>query len=213
MLSLDPNKRMNAEEVLNDSWLKQRANNEIPDTPIAVKALKNMTNFRAGLKLQQAALSYITTQMSTSQEITKLRDLFIRLDLNGDGRLSRDELLAGYKLLGLETPNDIEGIIQHCDADGSGFIDYTEFLTSTINWRQALSRERLECAFRAFDTDNSGTITVQELKAFIGGDDVEEETWLKMLEEADTNGDGEIDFDEFVEVMSKYLLNNVGMGV
>ena len=213
MLSLDPNKRMNAEEVLNDTWLKQRANNEIPDTPIAVKALRNLSNFRAGLKLQQAALSYITTQMSTSQEISKLRDLFIRLDLNGDGVLSRDELLAGYKLLGLDTPSDIEDIIERCDADGSGFIDYTEFLTATINWRGALSKERLEDAFRAFDTDNSGKITVQELKDFIGGNDVQEETWISMLEEADTNGDGEIDFDEFVEVMSKYLFNSLSSKV
>jgi Ca2+-binding EF-hand superfamily protein len=31
-----------------------------------------------------------------------------------------------------------------------------------------LSRERLEIAFRAFDTDNSGTITADELKDMLG---------------------------------------------
>ena len=152
--------------------------------------------------------------MSSTDELSKLRDAFILLDLDGDGVLSREELLQGFKILGIRSKTDVEDIILRCDSDGSGFIDYSEFLTATINWREALSRERLEVAFKAFDIDGSGKITVDEIKLFIGGNDnIEETGWVKMIEGVDKNGDGEVDFDEFFDLMTKHFSSTGDLGV
>lgn len=218
MLTLDPAERPSAKEVLRDPWLKKRATNQIEDRPVTTDTLKNLSTFRvisiqSGLKLQQATLSFIASQMSSSEEISKLRDVFIRLDTDGNGVLSREELTQGFKILGLKSITDVEDIIQRCDADGSGFIDYSEFLTATINWREALSRERLEAAFKAYDIDGSGKITVEEIKLFIGGNDnIEEAEWRQMLEGVDKNGDGEVDFDEFFDLMTKHLVSSTDLG-
>ena len=53
-------------------------------------------------------------------------------DENGDGKLSREELCNGYKGVGIDI-DDIDTMINEWDVDGSGFIDYTEFIAATIN--------------------------------------------------------------------------------
>jgi calcium-dependent protein kinase len=50
------------------------------------------------------------------------------------------------------------------DTDGSGEIDYTEFVIATMNRNRLLSKDRLQAAFNAFDTDRSGSISADELK-------------------------------------------------
>jgi calcium-dependent protein kinase len=67
-----------------------------------------------------------------------------------------------------------------------------------------LSRERLEIAFRAFDTDGSGTITADELRAMLGKHhDYDEQMWNELIAEVDSNGDGVIDMNEFCDMMMK----------
>lgn len=54
------------------------------------------------------------------------------------------------------------------------------------------------------DTDGSGKIDKNELKQILGKEkglanhDKGDEYWEQLIKEADTNGDGEIDYDEFV---------------
>jgi Ca2+-binding EF-hand superfamily protein len=63
---------------------------------------------------------------------------------------------------------EVDKIMREVDTDRSGEIDYSEFVAASLNRAKLLSRERLEAAFKAFDTDGSGTITADELKAMLG---------------------------------------------
>ena len=53
--------------------------------------------------------------------------------------------------------------MKNVDLDGNGYIDYNEFLTVSVNRDKVLMKENLECAFKAFDIDNSGKISLEEL--------------------------------------------------
>lgn len=58
------------------------------------------------------------------------------MDKNGDGQLSREEVLSGYNLIsdGVGDPEEtVDKIFLECDANNSGFIDYTEFVAATID--------------------------------------------------------------------------------
>jgi len=114
------------------------------------------------MKLQQATLMYIVTQLTSKKEKEELQKTFNALDENGDGKLSRAELIQGYT----KTFNDpeiaakeVDRIMKAVDVDGSGFIDYSgtihdlsiEFLLATVNKQKAVSQENLKKAFQLFD--------------------------------------------------------------
>lgn len=70
-----------------------------------------------------------------------------------------------------DAEEEVQRIMQSVDLDNSGFIDYTEFLTATMERDKLLSKSNLETAFEAFDKDGSGSITALELRQMIGGED------------------------------------------
>lgn len=45
----------------------------------------------------------------------------------------------------------VDKIMEQADADGSGEIDYSEWVVATINKKKLLSNEKLEAAFQLFD--------------------------------------------------------------
>ena len=93
------------------------------------------------------------------------------------------------------------------DLDDSGLISYDEFLSAMISSKKILTDERLEKAFKMFDKDNSGKLSVHEIISIFGGD---EESWKKVIEQIDLNQDGEVDFNEF-KTMMVTVDKNVGI--
>eukprot|EP00358_Blepharisma_japonicum_P007386 CAMPEP_0202943240 /NCGR_PEP_ID=MMETSP1395-20130829/3605_1 /ASSEMBLY_ACC=CAM_ASM_000871 /TAXON_ID=5961 /ORGANISM="Blepharisma japonicum, Strain Stock R1072" /LENGTH=134 /DNA_ID=CAMNT_0049640445 /DNA_START=1138 /DNA_END=1538 /DNA_ORIENTATION=+ len=123
------------------------------------------------------------------------------LDADGDGQLSREELIAGAEILDLPLKFDVETILKNCDLDGDGFINYNEFLTASIDWKTTLTRKKLEAAFRAFDLDGNGVIELDELRKMLGSGEVDDNILLEVMNQADKNGDGVIDLKEFEEAI------------
>jgi calcium-dependent protein kinase len=94
------------------------------------------------------------------------------------------------------------------DSDGSGEIDYSEWVVATINKTRLLSHEKLEQAFKLFDKDESGSISSEEVREVLGvGKNIDEKIWNEIIIEVDGNGDGEISFEEFKTMMQKLLTN------
>ena len=54
--------------------------------------------------------------------------------------------------------------MKRADTDNSGFIDYSEFLSACVDYKTHLSKQNLKSVFKYFDTDGSGTITLNELR-------------------------------------------------
>ena len=72
--------------------------------------------------------------------------------------------------------------------------------------------EKLKSAFKVFDKNGDGKITSLELEEVQGKhegyQDKPKEFWTNLIAESDKNGDGEIDYDEFVTmIMGKTLLD------
>jgi len=203
MLTLDPSARPTAKEVFLDSWVQNSGNSQVQNNLIASKSLKNLYRFRSAMFFQQVTLEYIASHLTTAEEVSELRKAFIAIDEDGDGKLSLQELESAYQNASIHI-DSIHKILDVCDVDGNGLIDYTEFITATINWRKSLNDEKLEGAFEAFDKNGDGTISIDELELFLG-DAVSNECGIlnEIFFEADTNGDGVIDLEEFKTLMLK----------
>lgn len=84
-------------------------------------------------------------------------------------------------------------------------VDYNEFLAATLNAANLAKEENLLRAFEHFDADNSGYITKNELiEALTGYGEVD--NLEAILEDVDKDQDGNIDYEEFREMM----LRNIG---
>ena len=78
---------------------------------------------------------------------------------------------------------------------------------ATINKKKLLSRDKLIATFKMFDIDNSGSISVDEVKMILGvGKKFSDTVWEQVISEVDQNKDGQISFDEFEKMMSKFLV-------
>lgn len=116
--------------------------------------------------------------------------------------------MEGYKqIMGdMAAEDEVDKIMKIADADGSGEIDYSEFVVATMDKRKLLSNEKLETAFNLFDKDGSGSISANEIKDVLGvGKNIDEKVWNDIVLEVDGNGDGEISFGEFKIMMQKLL--------
>ncbi|CAK9082900.1 Calcium-dependent protein kinase 12 (OsCDPK12) (OsCPK12) [Durusdinium trenchii] len=119
-------------------------------------------------KLKKAALNVIATQL-TDDAIKDLKELFMAMDDNNDGTLSVAELKEGLTKAGVAVPADLAAMMERIDTDGSGVIDYSEFMAATLDKRQWVAEDACWRAFKTFDQDGSGHIDKEELMKLLGG--------------------------------------------
>lgn len=203
LLKMNPKERCTAQRALEHVWVASTAP-RAKNVPMDQSIMGNLRAFRGQNKLKKAALQVIANQMNETQ-IKQLREVFVGLDANGDGLLTAAELQEGMKKAGFEEiPADLQQIMNDVDADKSGVIDYTEFLAATLDKKMYMQEDIVWQAFRVFDKNGDGRISREEIAAVLGDDGVAAQAnrdMAELLKEVDANGDGEIDFDEFMQMM------------
>ena len=213
MLKKNPNERLSAEMCLRHKWFRmlddlERNKNTKNFKQIQINAIQHMSQFVKENRFKQAVLQFISTQFNIQKEEGDLRDLFKSMDVSGTGQLTKEEF--SKKLIELYGENDgkemATNIFNSLDLDGSGKISYDEFLSAMINSKKVVTEERLEKAFKMFDKDNSGKLSVKEIRNVFGGS---EEQWKQVINEVDLNNDGEVDFGEFKIMMINMNKNNI----
>ena len=157
-----------------------------------------MKNYTKSNKFKKAVLTFIASRLR-DDEIKQLREIFASLDVNNDGTLTFDEINQGCSKL--EASLNFQEIFKSLDTDGSGSINYTEFLAATIDKKIYLKQEKLFEAFKSFDKDNSGKISVKEIGTIINAQNEDYELLEEEIKKFDLNGDGEIDYSEFCNMM------------
>lgn len=202
LLTLDPSKRPTISEMLSHPWLKEYG--VASEKPLDSVVVDRMKHFAAMTRLRKAAI-LIAAKYLGADEIQGLKELFKSFDVDGDGTITLEEFKQGLRagMGGGDALSDaeIEKVMQEADVDGSGAIDYNEFLASTVNLSLLQREDVLRKMFLELDADGSGTLTVEEIEAALGQTSlggIDHADVLELVRRADANGDGVIDFDEFV---------------
>ena len=200
------NMRFSAKQAILHPWIQNMSVHEFSHSGVNVMSsvLTNLRTFTQGRKLKEAVQTFIATQLLTTQETKELREAFREIDKNGDGKLSRQELLEEYlKTMDPATAEEeVNQIMAKVDTDHSGFIDYTEFLRASLDMKKLFNANNLEMAFTMIDTDGSGKISASELQKLLGNEDLcDDQIWKQIIGQVDQNGDGEIDLREFKDIV------------
>ncbi|PUZ62844.1 hypothetical protein GQ55_3G019400 [Panicum hallii var. hallii] len=149
----------------------------------------------------------VVEQQLSKQQIEEFREAFSLFDKDGDGTITTKELGTVMGSLGQSpTEEELQEMVKEVDADGSGAIDFQEFLTLLARQMRESSgadEEELREAFRVFDQDQNGFISRDELRHVLQnlGERLSDEELAEMLREADVDGDGQINYTEFAKVM------------
>ena len=138
----------------------------------------------------------------TRAQVQEFKEAFDIFDVDGGGTITAEELGEVMKSLGQKpTRAQLEAMVREIDADGDGAIDFPEFLTMMLRKMNEGDPEReLRDVFTVFDKDKSGTISADELKSVMKviGEKLTEQEIEDAIRLADTTGDGEVDYDEFI---------------
>ena len=219
LLQYDPKKRLNAEQALDHPWFKTaefKKKDKVNTIPpeLARELIHNMTKYRSDNILKCAVIAYLVHHITNTEECFEASKLFIKIDLNNDGKIEKHELVQGFqKYWGIsesEAKEKVDLIFSNIDTDFNGFIEYEEFVRAAVNSSIFMSQNYLKFAFNYFDRDASGDITFEEIKKrFIQNSKntnpkVDEEL-KEIFDSIDINKDGSISFVEFCKMMKNIM--------
>ncbi|XP_050534004.1 calmodulin-alpha isoform X3 [Daktulosphaira vitifoliae] len=137
----------------------------------------------------------------TEEQIAEFKEAFSLFDKDGDGTITTKELGTVMRSLGQNpTEAELQDMINEVDADGNGTIDFPEFLTMMARkMKDTDSEEEIREAFRVFDKDGNGFISAAELRHVMTnlGEKLTDEEVDEMIREADIDGDGQVNYEDF----------------
>ena len=131
----------------------------------------------------------------------------MEIDTNKDGTISVDEIRKCFIKLNQEqnlkiSNREIQEIFKGIDVNNSKKIEYTEFISSMLEESAYCKEEKLIEVFRLLDKDGSGKISKDEIKKALNNERLREKELANFIKKFDLDGDGEIDYYEFVNGMS-----------
>ncbi|XP_076237646.1 uncharacterized protein LOC143181212 [Calliopsis andreniformis] len=161
-----------------------------------------------------APVSSTKTPAISKSQMKEFREAFRLFDKDGDGSITKEELGRVMRSLGqFARAEELRTMLQEIDIDGDGNVSFEEFVeivsnigaSETAPTDQDQEEQELRDAFRVFDKHNRGYITASDLRAVLQclGEDLSEEEIEDMIKEVDVDGDGRIDFYEFVHALGE----------
>ena len=219
LLTYDPNKRISASEALKHPWFKTaefKKKDQINIVPpsLAKQMIQNLQKYRSDNMLRCAVIAYLVHHNTNIEQCVEAGKLFNRIDLNNNGRIEKEELIKGiekyWNLTRNEVEKQVDTLFNHIDTDHNGFIEYEEFVRAAVDPKIFMSRNYLKFAFGYFDRDNSGDISLEEIKKRFmqtskNNSEKVEKQLKDMFKEIDINGDGSISFEEFCKMMKNII--------
>ena len=192
--------RYKASQVLAHPWFK------IAKEKLSLEKLnfdsQFLKQYKDMNKLKKMVLVYIASRLQEN-EISDLKLIFQAFDRDNDGQISYEEFEQGIlqSKSQLIKSNEIKAYFESIDTDKNGKIDYTEFISACLQNKINIKEEKLYEAFSAFDKDNNGKITKEELCKVLKLESGNSSYVSELIKMADKNGDEEIDYKEFLEFM------------
>ncbi|XP_031093939.1 probable calcium-binding protein CML41 [Ipomoea triloba] len=178
----------------------------IPIPPIFSRSFSSLSSPRTPTK--SPASSITPPRRSSGGRDGEFREVFRRFDTDNDGRISAYELRAYFGSVGEHMSHEeAEAAIGALDGDGDGLIDFQDFLKLMQSDGGGDGEEDgdLKAAFEMFEFGKgSGRITPKSLQKVLNwlGEPKSYEECVTMIKVYDIDGNGELDFHEFRQMMA-----------
>ncbi|XP_056091659.1 calcium-binding protein 2 [Rhinichthys klamathensis goyatoka] len=144
-------------------------------------------------------------------ELDELSEAFKEFDYDQDGYLNYKDLAECMRTMGyMPTEMELLEIIQQIKMRLGGLMDFDDFCElmgprMMVETADMLGLKEIKSSFHQFDTDGDGKISLDEMKEAMKnllGEKLKKGELEEIIKELDLNGDGTVDFDEFVMMLS-----------
>merc|ERR1712100_641123 len=141
----------------------------------------------------------------TEEQLDEIREAFSLFDADASGMIDIRELKAAMRALGFEVKNEeLKKMVADIDNDGNGTIEFTEFLQMMTGWaRRTPARTSRRCSSSSTTTTPTRSPSATSpawLRSSVRPSTMRSS---RMINQADRDGDGEINIDEFYRIMKK----------
>mmetsp|Transcript_3528 Transcript_3528/g.4145 ORF Transcript_3528/g.4145 Transcript_3528/m.4145 type:complete len:561 (-) Transcript_3528:1764-3446(-) len=200
LLKLDQSKRLPAAQALQHEWI-QKVTARHRSSIVQLDNVRSVPfqKFMGLQKLRKAALGFIATHL-TETEVGSLGELFERLDIDGDGSLTLDELEAALKLeeLNFDLLEKITSLRQELSLSGKEAIKWKDFLAAMADKSLLIKEEKIRMAFDHFRKNENACVRISDLLDLVGGEDGAKE----IIDLNQLDGKLEITYEEFRSMLT-----------
>ena len=231
-LERDPTKRPSVRELFREPWIANylaRVSERCLDAEreeVSQSIKKNLIQYRCLNKFQKVVLSLVSGLCVSPEELAQLQEEFIRLDADNKGTLSRDDIRRisesefGRKYAA-KRKIDWEEVIDECDIDGDGEIDFQDFVAACLDRKALVKTSQIRKAFRIIDADKDGAVSLGDLQKVFHSSEksqrcrIDKEFWEQMLNEAakskvgllrdDVDDELRVSFEQFQSTMQAMI--------
>ncbi|XP_052767257.1 neo-calmodulin-like [Mya arenaria] len=141
----------------------------------------------------------------TEEQLEEYKETFSLFDKEGDGTIATNELGTVLRALGQHpTEADLSDLISTLEVEGHATVEFPAFLNILAKIIKDTDPEtELTEAFKLFDKENTGNISNADLRRIMTtyGEVLNDEEVEEMIKEADTDGDGIVDYAEFISMV------------
>ena len=205
LLVLEPEKRLTAFEALKHPWFKMSNSNILYNNiskEEVLNCISNLLNYSIKSKFEELVLAYIVHNLPRPKQAKSCIKLFKLANKNEDGKLLRNELKQTLlNFVSEEFLQNFDDIFSLLDGDNNDYIDYEEFLRATLDRKLLVNERILRLAFRFFDKEKIGVISKDRIMKLFVGTNMTEDVFNNIFDEIDSDKDGQIDFNDFKEMM------------
>ena len=165
LLKKNPLDRISALDALDHPWIA--GIDKLSDEALSPAVMNSLSDFSSGSKIKKAVANVLVNQM-TESDVKQLRELFARLDKDGDARLDVHDI-ADYmkKIFGYDddmAKKQAASFIKEVDGDGNGTIDVDEFSKAHMRGQLSVNPNSIRKAFEELDKNGDGYLDTEEVE-------------------------------------------------
>ena len=167
--------------------------------------LKQFINpIRYASKFHEAIIAFLSANYLSVDEENNLRTLFRYMDKDGKNAITKEAMKKCLNEINIKiSDEELDSVFESVDDNGSGYIEYQEFLRNACDIKNLLSQSNLKNVFHTI-SGNKETICGEDIKKFIFHDTtVHEDTLKDYFEQFGMKYGDTIIFDEFFAMIKK----------
>ena len=155
-------------------------------------------------KFHEAIIAFLSVNFIPVDEENRLRALFRYMDKEGKNAITKEAMKECLKEINISiSDKELQNVFDSVDDNGSGYIEYQEFIRNACDIKSLLNESNLKNAFHAI-SGNKETITGEDIKRFIfQNSEVDDNTLKEYFEQFGMKYGDTIIFEEFFNMIKR----------